>query len=243
LPLLIIGLVVLASVATVSALWITHFAILMPWPAIALAVGTWFVASTFSSSSISRPGVQPGVQTSVWPWRTEVRTPGYAQVIKFGLWFSLGLLLITNLVSVIRYHLALTESGGLSSHSDAIYDLSAWLEQHAQGPVVAMDWGLAAPITYLSEGRVTPTEIFGYVWQSDVQLETWLEGFVAQPATLYLWRAPNEIIFDRSAEFKALYGPKNLEETIEEAFYERSGRPLLGVTRLVQKGTATNPPK
>ena len=32
------------------------------------------------------------------------------------------------------------------------------------------------------------------------------------------------------------------KETIEEAFYERSGRPILGVTRLVEKGTASNPP-
>jgi hypothetical protein len=66
---------------------------------------------------------------------------------------------------------------------------------------------------------------------------------MAQPTTLYLWRAPDEIIFDRSQGFKALYRPLNLQENIEAAFYERSGRPILGITRLVSQGTAVNPPQ
>jgi hypothetical protein len=157
--------------------------------------------------------------------------------LRFTLVTGLGLLLITNLTSVIRYHLALAESGGLSTHSDAIYDLSGWLAAHPDRPVIAMDWGLAAPVTYLTAGRVTPTEVFGYLWQPDAELTPRLQRFIAQPAALYLWRAPDEIIFDRSPEFKALYRPLNLEETIEAAFYERSGRPVLGVTRLVKCGT------
>ena len=68
-------------------------------------------------------------------------------------------------------------------------------------------------------------------------------NFWGPGSPLYLWRAPDEIIFDRSGQFKALYQPQNLEETIVEAFYERSGRPLLGITRLVEEGTAANPPK
>jgi hypothetical protein len=106
-----------------------------------------------------------------------------------------------------------------------------------------MDWGLAAPIIYLTNGQVNTTEIFGYQWQADVQLADRLTPFITeQQGTYYLWRAPDEVIFDRSRQFQELYRPYNLEETIEEAFYERSGRPLLGVTRLVEKGTAANPP-
>jgi len=223
-PFLVIGLVILASIGTVSALWITHFAILMPWPALAIALGGWFVRCWVSGVRLHAP-----------------RFTLHAS--RFTLMVGLGLLVVTNLVSVIHYHLALTESGGLSGHSDAIYDLSDWLADHASGPIVAMDWGLAAPVTYLTDGKVTPTEVFGYVWESDAELTARLNSFIAQPATFYLWRAPHEIIFDRSPEFKALYRPLNLEETIEAAFYERSGRPILGVTRLVAKGTASNPPK
>jgi hypothetical protein len=248
-PVLMIGLVTLASIATVSALWITHFAILMPWPALTLAVGSWYILGCLDPSPSGWGAFTPLSLTV-----TEASTPpslvgkgvgglGLSHWLKASLWAGLGLLLALDLANSVRYHLALAKSGGLSSHSDAIYDLSDWLDRRAQGPVVAMDWGLAAPITFLTGGRVMPTEIFGYGWQSDVQLTEWLESYVARPNTLYLWRAPDEIIFDRSSDFKALYRPKDLEETIEEAFYERSGRPLLGVTRLVQKGTAANPPK
>jgi hypothetical protein len=219
-PFLVIGLVIFASIGTVSALWLTHFAILMPWPAMAMAVGGWFI---YHSSPFGN------------------RNLGFTRPVLIGV--GLGLLVVTNLANVIRYHHTLAQSGGLGTHSDAVYDLSDWLNKHAQGRVVAMDWGLAAPVTYLSHGRVSPTEIFGYAWEPAPNLSNQLQDFIRQPTSLYLWRAPDEIIFDRSQEFKALYRPLEMEETIEAAFYERSGRPILGVTRLVPKGTAENPPK
>ncbi len=214
-PFLVIGLVILASIATVSALWITHYALLMPWPAVALAVGGDYLAR-----SPLWPGLLP-------PTRR-----------RWLLLAGLGLLLVTQGAAVLRYHSALATSGGLSSHSDAIYDLSDWLAARPDpGPVVAMDWGLAAPVIYLTAGRVTPVEVFGYDWQANPQLLTTLDQTITQPATLYLWRTPDEVIFNRSSEFKALYRPRHLEETIEAAFYENSGRPLLGITRLVACGT------
>ncbi len=234
-PFLVIGLVIVASIGTVSALWITHFAILMPWPSLALAVGGAFIRSQVASRAWQVTGV-----TSPIPYPPS-RFP--FPISRFIFAAGLGLLVVTNLAVVIRYHLALAESGGLSAHSTAIYDMSDWLAQHAHGPVIAMDWGLAAPVTYLTGGQVTPTEVFGYVWNPDTELTTRLNKFIVQPEALYLWRAPDEIIFDRSPEFKILYRPRGLEETIEAAFYERSGRPILGITRLVPQGTAANPPK
>jgi 4-amino-4-deoxy-L-arabinose transferase-like glycosyltransferase len=216
-PLLVIGLVLLASIVTVSALWVTHFAVLMPWPALAIATGIWYsTAPRQRWSRLLRPLLAAAV----------------------------GLLLVANLVTVVRYQTVLTVSGGLSSHSDAVYDLSDWLQQNAGSrPVVAMDWGLAAPVVYLTNGQVNAIEIFGYQWQAGVQLSDQLTTLVSQqPDAFYLWRTPDEVIFDRSNQFKAIYRAYNLEETIEEAFYERSGRPLLGVTRLVEEGTAANPP-
>jgi hypothetical protein len=219
LPFLVIGLVITASIGTVSALWVTHFALLMPWPAIALAGAGWQI-----DQWTDKPG-------------------GRLNPSRFILITSLTLLVVTNLINITRYHQALTESGGLSAHSDAIYNLSDWLAQHAGPPVAAMDWGLTAPVVYLTNGQINPTERFGYAWDSDADLTARLRQAIAQPATLYLWRAPDEVIFDRSPQFKALYRPLNLEETIEAVFYEHSGRPLLGVTRLVPQGTAANPPK
>ena len=216
-PFAVIGLVIGASIGTVSALWVTHFAILMPWGTTAMVLGGWFSYQYYARwlSDFTRQAV-----------------------------LSLGLtmLILTNLISTISYHRALTESGGLSTHSDAIYDLSNWLFERGRPPVAAMDWGLAAPIFYLTNGQVAPIELFGYSWQSDTELTSRMHQFIDQPDTLYLWRAPDEIIFDRSNEFKDLYRAINLEENIEDAFYERSGRPLLGITRLMEQGTAPHPP-
>jgi hypothetical protein len=213
-PIFVITLVILASIGTVSALWVTHYALLMPWPAIALSLMGWLLLKL---------------------------SPQRATLI--ALVVTLFLLVGNHLLNTVRYHQSLSISGGLSTHSDAIYDLSDWLAVNANGPVAAMDWGLAAPVTYLTGGQVEPVEVFGYAWESNRELTTRLENLIAQPAALYLWRAPDEIIFDRSNEFKVLYQPLNLEENIEEAFYERSGRPLLGVPRLVESGTADNAPK
>jgi hypothetical protein len=226
LPFVVISLIILLSIQTVSALWITHFAILMPWSAIALAGAGWFLTTNFLPQFIDKD-------------------KNLSTLLQRVLWVGVLLLIATNLIVTIRYHLKLTESGGLSGHSDAIYDLGHWLATHPESnpTVVAMEWGLAAPIIYLTNGQVTPIEVFGYAWQPDETLTNRLDDFIIQPNTLYLWRAPDEVIFDRSQVFKTLYRPLNLEETIEAAFYERSGRPVLGITRLVTLGTAENRPQ
>jgi hypothetical protein len=213
-PFLVIGLVVGQSIVTVSGLWVTHFAILMPWPAIAMVASGFIVA----------------------------RRLGQRRLVRLLLVAVFCLLVLTDWLTTINYHRVLSVSGGLGAHSDAAYELAAWLEQNSKGSVVAMDWGLAAPVTFLTGGAVAPVEAFGYAWETDAQFVARLTGFVTEPEALYLWRAPDEIIFDRSDEFETIYRQHDLEETIVAAFYERSGRPVLGVTQLVPQGTAENPP-
>lgn len=214
LPYLLIILVLLQSIVTVSALWVTHFAVIMVWPAIALAV-TWI--AVFHRFQGQRP-------------------------VKLTLILLLALLLITDLTNTVRYHAALTTTGGLGTHSDAVYDLTDWLAANNNVPMIAMDWGLAAPVIYLTEGKANVVEVFGYGWQTDDRFDEIIQPYLAPEAAIYLWRAPDEIIFDRSTDFKARYQPLNLEETILEAFYERSGRPIMGATQLVPVGSAENKP-
>jgi 4-amino-4-deoxy-L-arabinose transferase-like glycosyltransferase len=222
-PFVVIGGVILASCVTVSALWVTHFAILTPWPPLAIAAAMGFFVRHSELRRASSRGNLALVLVLV----------------------VVGASLIGDVFTDFRYHQALSTSGGLGAHSDAIEDLARWLAADDRGrvPVVAMDWGIAAPVTFLTRGEVTPVEAFGYQWETDADFTARLGQFINDPDTIYLWRAPDEIIFDRSADFRALYVPLGLEEDILEAFYERSGRPVLGATRLVPKGTALNPPQ
>ena len=241
-PFLVMLGVLVSSCVTVSALWVTHFAVLTPWPALALGGSVGYmlhVARRCGRNDSAPPEMAAHGRRCLPVW-------------VIGVLALLGAAWMMNAANDVRYHQALTRSGGLSAHSDAIYDLADWLataqrEYATAGrstlPVVAMDWGIAAPVNFLTLGEVRPVEAFGYQWQPDAALAARLEGFVRQPDTIYLWRAPDEIIFDRSREFKALYQPLALEEDIVAAFYERSGRPVLGATRLVPQGTAQNPPK
>jgi hypothetical protein len=222
-PFVVIGGVILASCVTVSALWVTHFAILTPWPPLAIAAAAGlFVRHSGLRQASSRVDL--------------------ALVLAL---LVIGASLIGDVFTDFRYHRALGTSGGLGAHSDAIEDLTRWLsaDGRRRAPVVAMDWGIAAPVTFLTRGEVMPVEAFGYQWETDADFTARLRHFINDPDTIYLWRAPDEIIFDRSADFRALYAPLGLEEDILEAFYERSGRPVLGATRLVPKGTALNPPQ
>jgi hypothetical protein len=222
-PFLVIGGVILASCATVSALWVTHFAILAPWPPLAVAAT---VGLLVRHSQIRLAGGQARLLLILT--LTVISTSGLAEII-----------------TDIRYHRALATSGGLGAHSDAVEDLARWLavnERHG-APVAAMDWGIASPVAFLTLGEVTPVEAFGYEWETGPDFDARLEQFISDPASFYLWRSPDEVIFDRGEDFRRLYEPLGLQEDILEAFYERSGRPVLGVTRLVPSGAATNPPQ
>ena len=215
-PFAVILLVTAESIVTVSALWITHFAVMMAFPAIALAV------------------------TGAELWR-ELR-PNRAVGIALGL--MLAAVLLGDGLTTARYHRALTVSGGLGDHSDAVYDMADWLAAHAADrPVVAMDWGLSAPVTFLTAGAVTPVEVFGYDWGDVSRFDAVIGAHLQPHGAIFLWRAPDIVIFDRSPAFKSLYRPHNLEEDILAAFYDRSGKPLYGATELVPVGTAKNKPK
>jgi 4-amino-4-deoxy-L-arabinose transferase-like glycosyltransferase len=222
-PFIVIGGVILSSCVTVSALWVTHFAILTPWPPLAIAAS---IGLFVRYSGLRRASSRVDVALIL------------ALVV-------VGVSLFGDVFTDFRYHQALGRSGGLGAHSDAVEDLARWLsaDGRRRTPVVAMDWGIAAPVTFLTRGEVTPLEAFGYKWETDADFKARLIRFIDDRDSIYLWRAPDEIIFDRSADFRALYTPLGLEEDILEAFYERSGRPVLGVTQLVPKGTALNPPQ
>ena len=109
----------------------------------------------------------------------------------------LALWVAGNLVTSVRYHRALTQSGGLADHSDASYHLAYYLRYGGLGAPVALDWGIDAPIRYLSQNAVKPIEIFGYasLEQPDAEFASRLEQFLDNPDNVYLLRDPGHTVF------------------------------------------------
>ncbi|MDY7041601.1 MAG: glycosyltransferase family 39 protein, partial [Chloroflexota bacterium] len=119
-PWLVIGCVIVASTVTISALWFTHFAILMPWPALAVALGLDLLARRGGLDGLHLGRLVPA-------WRDS----------RLARKLSLGLALVALVVALLvgtdlrvnrAYHRELTRSGGAGAHSAAVYKLAAYLE-------------------------------------------------------------------------------------------------------------------
>lgn len=203
-PFLVTFLVVVASCGTVSSLWVTHYAILVPWPLLAMA-------STLDGA---------------WAW-LQRRSVGWT----VGL---LVLTLVGGeLYSDFSYHRALGQSGGLAAHSDASYALAEHLDGRGYVAPLAMDWGISAQVEYLTAGRVRPIEIFGYGWEADPAFESRLAPFLENPDNVYIFHSPPETVFPRRETFDGLVRKAGRRTQTETVFPQKDGQALYLVVRVL----------
>jgi len=143
-----------------------------------------------------------------------------------------------DLWTTVRYHRALAATGGHATHSDAIYDLAAYLNRGGLTAPLALDWGLDAPVRFLTTGQVNPIEVFGYTGLDapDPGFTDRVRPFLANPDNVYLAHAPEETVFRGRVEtLTALAQAQGLTLREEARFAERSGRPLFVVYRAVRR--------
>ncbi|MGQ9667306.1 MAG: hypothetical protein ACUVWB_08325, partial [Anaerolineae bacterium] len=148
------------------------------------------------------------------------------------LWVLAGLLaagLVASDVHVdMRYHAILARSGGYHAHSDAVYRLAEALEERAQGPVLAMDWGISASVQFLTLGRVAPREAFGYesLDSPDEDFAERLRPYLSDPSVIYVFHPAEQMVYRGRAEaFSALVEQAGKQAVVVDVIYERSGRP------------------
>lgn len=218
-PLLLLSLAFGASLFTLSDLFVTHYALLQP---LTIAAVAFIFHSIFHSSVVNGKRLH-GTSPRGLSLRNRI---GYLLV---ALW------LLFDLTATIRYHRALTTSGGLADHSDASYHLAYYLQYNGLGAPIALDWGFDAPIRYLSSGTVTPIEIFGYEspQQPDAAFVERLQPFLANPSTVYLLHAPQATIFQgRREEFLQAVRIGGQQAELETVFRQRDGTALYELWRL-----------
>jgi len=203
-PLAFCIFLVMFSSFTVSDLFITHYAILLPF----IFLGAGAMASHLVSS-----GGLP------------VLVPVLVALLCWGVW---------DLSVTDQYHGSLTATGGHAAHSDAIYDLADHLDSGEYRTPVVLDWGIEAPIYFLTSGRVRPVEVFGYerLDGPNASFDEHLRSALQDPLSAYLFHVPEDTVFGgRRERFDELVAEAGLVPRIEAVFHERSGRMLFVLTR------------
>jgi hypothetical protein len=202
----LVGGALVASLFTISDLFITHYALIQPL-IVALAAG----------------GLAVWLEGKGWR-----RAWAAAMVV---LWVVLDLRATT------LYHQALARSGGLGTHSDATYHLAYALRYNGLGAPLALDWGMDAPVRFLSENRVRPVEVFGYASPEapDAGFATRIAPFLNNPDNVYLLHAPEQTVFrGRREAFLAQVAAAGLEAHPVEVFTQRDGVPLFELWRVME---------
>jgi hypothetical protein len=217
-PLLLLVLIVAQSAFTVSDLFITHYAMLVPLIPLAggLSFGViWARGRGILEKQGNRKGRQSISAPQIFRALAVVALVGWAG---------------SDLMTDIRYHRALAATGGHGSHSDAIYALAEHLDRAGFNAPVALDWGLDAPIRYLTAGRVQPTEVFGYdsFDAPDPAFAEQINQLLDNPDTLYLAHLPESTIFrERVNTLADLASQRGMTLRQRALYTERDGTPLI----------------
>jgi hypothetical protein len=217
--LLLLGGAVLLSLFTVSDLFITHYALIHP---LAVAVAGIALASLFNPQSPASSQVSHHQSFGV-------RARSVGLILAILLWFAF------DLSATLAYHRDLARSGGLGDHADTTYHLAYHLRYNGLGAPIALDWGLDAPVRYLSEGTVQPIEIFGYASLAapDEEFVRRLDLFLANPDNVYLLRAPGQTVFQgRREQFFAQVNALGKDAILAQTFVQRNGDPLFELWRV-----------
>ncbi len=207
-PYLVIIFVIIASCFTVSALWFTHYALLTPWPPLAVAGALDILAR--------RGGLGR-----------------FGPLVALGAAAMLG---VADLRVDWQYHCALGQSGGLAAHSAASYDLAVYLQERNLTAPVAMDWGIAAPVQFLTQGQVKPIEVFGYddIREPDEGFGPRLAAFLSNPDSVYIFHSPEETVYQRRQTFEQLVTDRRKVSREEAIIYrgENNGQPIFILLRV-----------
>ena len=205
LPIALLLLIVLQSAFTVSDLFITHFALIAPLPALIAGLSVGEVAR-----------FARGKRTFA------VALPLVAALLAFGLG-------VTDARETIHYHRILTISGGYAGHSDAIYRLAEYLDQQGYTGPVALDWGIDAPVRFLTAGRVQPVDVFGYdrLDAPDDGFARRMEPYMTTWLTVYVAHAPDKAVFRGRVEAIQGWAAERSKDWKEERrIAQRSGEAL-----------------
>ncbi len=218
LSLALLAFMVAQSAFTVSDLFITHYAILLPL--VPLTAGLAFGAAwqNLGSADFSR-------QVE----RLKPFLPGLALLVVLA-WAG------SDAWTTLRYHRILSITGGYGAHSEAIGRLAGYLAEKGYTAPVMLDWGIDAPVRFLTAGRVNPIEVFGYdrLDAPDPGFADRIAPWLADNNTVFVGPAPERAVFRGRVEAMAALASQHNRLWLQEAwFMQRSGEVLFIIYRSI----------
>ncbi len=221
LPLALLALMVAQSAFTVSDLFITHYAILLPL--VPLTAGLAFTAAWghLRSADFGRTA-----------GKLRVLLPGLA-LLAVLLWTA------SDLWITLRYHRILAVTGGYNAHSEAIGRLAAYLDEKGYTTPVMLDWGIDAPVRFLTAGRVNPVEVFGYgrLDAPDPGFPERVLPWLNDNGAVFVGPTPEKAVFRGRVEAMAALASQHKRLWLQEAwFLQRSGEVLFVIYRTIPQG-------
>ncbi|MEZ4662098.1 MAG: hypothetical protein R2911_31490 [Caldilineaceae bacterium] len=260
-PLLLLLAAFAMSLFTISDLFITHFALIQPlaYGAIGVAGALWLQSGANEGGRVAGPlnrGWRDFVgrflsanaaEQGMSLYKSDLRagdSSGQTEELarRRGDWWNwrmaVAILLLIwaglDVAATARYYDALNRSGGLADHSDASYHLAYYLRYNGLGAPIALDWGIDAPVRFLSQGRVTPIEIFGYasVAAPDAAFVERLALFWPTQ-TMFICCARGQTVFQgRRQRFIEAAAKRGRRAVLEQTFAQRDGTPLFELWRV-----------
>jgi hypothetical protein len=141
-----------------------------------------------------------------------------------------ALVIIMQIITSFNYLNTVVKTGGVSFHSTAIYDLSRFLDRRPEH-IVALDWGVAPQVEFLTNGRVSVEEFYGYEQLPPPSFSAELRKRF-EHNELYLTHAEHQEAFRRRAAFlKAVADAGFVAERLNVSV-RLDGIPLLEVWRV-----------
>lgn len=204
---LLVLLMVAQSSFTSTALWFTHFALILPFMVMLGAVGALALLD---------------ILRKFLPVNFTYGILAALVVLVFAL----------DGLSAYQYHRSLQKTGGLRTHSDAIYRLVDTLNQlPPYSPVAALDWGISPVTETLTDGKIVPNEVFGYasMTEADSGFSARLAPFFALDESLYILHVPSETVFQRREAFFQAANQANREVVLMETIYTKTGDPYFEI--------------
>ena len=193
------------SVFTVSALWATHMAIVMPFPA--LGVALWLSLL----------------------WRA---LAGRLALLRLGVLVLVALIVMNDWSVTRAYHHDLSRLGGFLGHSAAVYRLMDVLAAEPNAPLYAVDWGIQNQVRFLSAGLRQPIDIAGTDFVPDPGFADRVRASLATEGAIYIFHAPGDTVFQRRQVFSQVVEAAAYTVQEPQLIYDASGRPVFELVRL-----------